>query len=234
MKASDLVAAPFAAGAALRHRRFFHPTGVLADGTLERLAPPGTGLPIESGSVLARVSKGVGTPGGLPDFAGLAWRMAPAPFAATPWDVLLVSAGVGGASATLNRVLLRPVTSWSEAPYSSLMPLRHADELWWVRARLTTPLGSGGLSLDVIGERIGAGGLTFDIEQACGGDSFAPLARLTLTGVVAGETRYADGEHDVSFDPVQHTAPGVVVWPGWLRDLRALAYRSSRQGRAAD
>ena len=82
MKPSDLAGLPIAAGAALRHRRFFHPAGVLANGYIERLAPPGEGLPVESGAVVGRVSKAVGTPGTMPDAAGLAWRMPPAPFAA--------------------------------------------------------------------------------------------------------------------------------------------------------
>lgn len=227
MKAADLVAVPFQAGAALRHRRFFHPFGVLADGDLERLAPPGEGLPIESGRVVGRVSKGLGTPGALPDFAGLAWRMHPAPFAATPWDVLLVSAGLGGADATLNRVLLRPVVSWPSALYSSLMPLEHEGKLWWIRARLSTAMGHGGLALSAVRERIENGGLQFDIEQACGGEEFRPLATLRLTEVIKADEA---GQH-IAFDPVRHSAPGVAVWPGWLREVREEAYRGSRQGR---
>lgn len=227
MKASDLVAVPFQAGAAVRHRRVFHPAGVLARGTVERLAPPGEGLPLESGATVGRISKGLGTPGSLPDFAGLAWRMSPAPFAATPWDVLLVSAGMGGGERTLQRVLLRPVTSWTEAPYSSLMPLRHDDELWWVRARSSETI-DGGLSLSAVRDHIDGCGLTFDIEQACGSGGFSPLARLDLTEVITG------GQHnDIAFDPVRHTAPEVRLWPDWLRRVREVAYRNSRKGRHA-
>jgi hypothetical protein len=233
MKATDLVTVPFQAGAAVRHRRLFHPVGVLAEGTLERLSPPGEGLPVESGPIMGRVSKGIGTPGALPDFAGLAWRMQPAPFAATPWDVLLISAGLGSAKVTVNRLLLRPVVSWAEAVYSSLMPLRHHGELWWVRARLVTAPEGGGLSLTTIRDRISDGGLAFEVEQACGTGEFIPLARLELTRAVAGEP-VSDGEgRDIAFDPVRHTAPDVTLWPDWLRELRELAYRGSRQGRDA-
>ena len=125
MKASDLLAAPFEAGAALRHRRLFHPTGVLADGALERLAPPGTGLPVESCAVVARVSKGLGTPGRLPDFAGLAWRMPPTAFSATPWDVLLVSAGLSAGQSVTNRVLLRPVVCCGLNASGGLIAVRY-------------------------------------------------------------------------------------------------------------
>lgn len=232
VKASDLLAAPFEAGAALRHRRLFHPTGVLADGALERLAPPGTGLPVESCAVVARVSKGLGTPGRLPDFAGLAWRMPPTAFSATPWDVLLVSAGLSAGQSVTNRVLLRPVVSWSQAPYCSLMPLSYEgpsgdehsgdQQLWWVRARLRTPIGSAGLSLSAFADRINDGGVRFEVEQARGTGDFQPLAHITLTGLHDG---------DVWFDPVRHSAPGVRLWPQWLREVRATTYRSSREGR---
>jgi len=43
---SDVAALPIRLGAAMRHRRLFHPEGVLAEGTLERVAAPGEGLPI--------------------------------------------------------------------------------------------------------------------------------------------------------------------------------------------
>ena len=72
---SDIAALPVRLGAAARNRRLFHPVGVLAHGTLERVAAPQTGLPMASGEVIGRVSKAVGLPGGLPDIAGLAWRM---------------------------------------------------------------------------------------------------------------------------------------------------------------
>ena len=72
MKATDLLAWPMKLGAAVRHRRVFHPVGVLASGNIERTAPAEQGLPIESGEVLGRVSKAIGVPGDLPDLIGLA------------------------------------------------------------------------------------------------------------------------------------------------------------------
>ncbi|APE19424.1 phosphodiesterase [Mycobacterium sp. WY10] len=231
MKVSDLAALPIAAGAALRQRRFFHPVGVLANGTIERMSPPGEGLPVESGTILGRMSKAVGTPGSLPDAAGLAWRMPPSPFAATPWDVLLATAGFGSSALLPNRVALRPVTSWSEAWYSSLLPLRYEDDLWWIRARLTIPVSGSGLSLQAVHEHINGDGLDFDVEQACGNGEFEPLATLRLTEVVPLAQH---AEHDVAFDPVRHSAPEVRVWPEWLRNFRESAYRSSREGRDAE
>lgn len=230
MKASDIAALPIAAAAALRQRRLFHPVGVLANGSIERLAPPDDGLPVESGAIVGRISKAVGTPGALPDAAGLAWRMPAVAFAATPWDVLLVSAGFGSNASVPNRVALRAVTSWAEAHYSSLLPLRYRDELWWIRARGLPSVGGLGLSLPAARQRIVNSGLEFHVEQARGGANFEPLATLKLTEVVplAQQDR-----NDVSFDPVRHSARGVQVRPEWLRNLSARAYRSSREGRDA-
>src|SRR5436190_23127278 len=91
VKIFDIAALPVQTGAAIRHGRLFHPTGVLANGTIERIAATGEGLPMVSGEVVGRVSKGVGLPGALPDIAGVAWRMPPPLPPSTPWDVLLAS-----------------------------------------------------------------------------------------------------------------------------------------------
>ena len=69
--------------------------------------------------------------------------------------------------------------------------------------------------------------IEFDIEQACGSGDFRPLATLRLSQVRPVTTP----DQDVSFDPVRNTAPGVCVWPQWLRNFRRLAYRRSREGR---
>lgn len=216
---SDVAALPIRLGSAVRGRRFFHPVGVLAEGTLERLAPAGEGLPIPSGEVIGRVSKGVGLPGGLPDVAGVAWRM-PQPSEPTPWDVLL-------ASTVRSRLLLAPIVGWSGATFSSLMPLRYDGGVWWVRARLATAIDSPGVALETIRSRIGSTGLEFDIEQAAGTGDFLPLARLTL------HTR-AENVGDIAFDPTVHSHPDVQLMPGWLTGFRRAAYRRSRQGRDAE
>ena len=222
MQASDIAALPIRLGAAVRHRRLFHPDGALAEGTLERIAPPGQGLPMDSCDVIGRVSKAVGLRGALPDIAGLAWRIPPPPDlrSCSPWDVLLASTLAGSAG----RVVLRPLFSWSGATFSSLMPLRFKGGLWWVRARLVTDIDTPGLSLDAIRHQIASGGVEFDIEQAAGTGDFLPLARLKL--------RHLDPScDDVAFDPTMHSDPEVELAPRWLSDFRRAAYRRSRQGR---
>jgi hypothetical protein len=223
VKTPDIVALPLQLGSALRHRRVFHPLGVLAAGRIERIAPADVGLPVESADILGRVSKAVGTPGGLPDLIGLAWRMPPRASAATPWDVLMVSAGSG----LLTRCTLRPTLSWTGTTLSTLMPLRRADGWWWVKAEMTTPIG-GRLSLDALRDRISTGGIVFDVQQAHGTGSFERLAELVLTAVIP-----TDEDHDVSFDPTRNSTPGVGLGPEWLTTLRERAYLRSRRGRHA-
>jgi hypothetical protein len=220
---SDVVALPLQLGSAIRRRRVFHPSGVLAEGHLKRVAAPGQGLPIESVDVLARISKAVGVPGGLPDLIGLAWRMPPSASATRPWDVLMVSAGSG----LLTRFALRPTTSWAGTTLSTLMPLRRPDGWWWLKAEMTSPL-VGRLSLNAVREAITSDGIAFDVQQAHGTGPFEPLAELTLTATIA-----TDGNHDVSFDPTRNTAPGVELGPEWLTRLRESAYLRSRRGRNA-
>jgi hypothetical protein len=219
---SDLTALPVRLGSAVRGRRLFHPVGVVAEGTLERTAPGAEGLPLRSCDVIGRVSKGIGVPGGRPDIAGLAFRIPPPQDLRScgPWDVLLAS------TVARSRFILAPVTSWSGATFSSLMPLRYRDRVWWLRARLATDVGTGGLSLDTIEAVINSGGIQFDIEQAAGRGEFTPLARLTLRNV-------DPSCDDIAFDPALHRDCDVELVPRWLADFRRAAYRRSRQGRDA-
>lgn len=223
MHISDIAALPLKLGSAIRERRVFHPIGVLAEGAIERVAAPGEGLPMVSGDVIGRVSKGIGLPAGLPDIAGVAWRMPPQLRTGTPWDVLLAST----VDSRIGRVVLRPLFSWSGATFSSLMPMRFDGGVWWVRARLATPIAAPGLSLSAIADQINSGGIEFEIEQAAGSGAFLPLVRLTFRNV-------DPSSDDVAFDPVLHSDPDVWLVPEWLGDLRRAAYRRSREGREAE
>jgi hypothetical protein len=221
VQVSDIAALPIRFGAAIRRRRLFHPDGVLAEGILDRVAAPNEGLPMVSCDIIARISKGIGLPGGLPDIAGLAWRMPPPQDlrSCSPWDVLLAS------TVASSRILLAPATSWSGTTFSSLMPMRYEGGVWWVRARLVTDLDAPGLSLEPMNHQIASGEVDFDIEQAAGTGEFLPLARLTL--------RHVDpSRDDIGFDPVLHHHPDVQLIPAWLSDFRRAAYRRGREGRA--
>lgn len=226
VKVFELVALPFQWGSAIRGKRLFHPVGVLAEGFIERVAPAAQGLPIASSEIVARVSKASGTPGALPDFIGLAVRL-PAPQPADrPWDILLVSSGSGVLS---RAVALRPAASWNGQTLTTLMPLHYQGNNWWLRARTSNEIGGAGLSLDTVRSKLERTNIEVALDQACGSADFTPLARITLTAAID-----PDGDQDVSFDPVLNTAPGLSLHPRWLADLRARAYRHSRDGRDAE
>lgn len=222
MALSDLTTLPLRAGAALRDKRVFHPTGVLCGGTVTRLAPAGVGLPLLSGEVIGRISKGAGTPGALPDFAGLAWRMPADADGPNPWDVLTVSSAA--------RIALRPVASWPAAQCSTLMPLGYRGGVFWLRARLRTPCDDAGLSLAAISDRLRAGTIEFGIEQAYGMGPFAELARLTFDRGLCAD----DPGCDQPFDPTVRSGTELALLPRRLTSLRRAAYRNSRRGRGAE
>jgi hypothetical protein len=222
---TELASAPFRWGSAIRQRRVFHPDGVLARGHIERVAPAHAGLPVPSSSVVARVSKALGTAGALPDVIGLALRIAPQADSTTDWDILLASAGSG----VIGRAVgLRPVTSWTGKSLTSLAPLRYRGTSWWLRARITTQIDGFGVSLESIRRQLEHGQIDVELDQARGTSQFCPLAHVTLAGVFTPQ----QGD-DVSFDPVLRTARGVQMYPRWLADLRARAYDRSREGRDA-
>ena len=215
---SDIAAVPFKLGAEFRRRRAFHPIGVLARGSMERTAPFNRGLPVGTGDVAVRLSKGAGLPGDWPDFAGLAFRM---DHGSSPWDVLMVSAG----STALGRIVLRPTTSWSHASFSTLMPLGYGGQLWWLRARFITPV-EGRLSLESLTDQLRHSPVRVAIDQSNRLGEFVPLAVLTID-----ELRPDSEQDDLALDPTTHSAPGVDLLPRWMTTLRKGAYRGSRQGR---
>ena len=128
--ASDVAALPVRLGAAIRNSRLFHPEGVLAEGLLERVAPPDEGLPMQSCDVIGRISKGVGLPGAMADIAGLAWRIPPPQDlrSCMPWDVLLAS--TVGLSQRMNCPHVRRCPSNSEARFVKKGALSIATPSW--------------------------------------------------------------------------------------------------------
>ncbi|HEY3995639.1 MAG TPA: phosphodiesterase [Mycobacterium sp.] len=223
MSVFDVVSLPFQWGSAIRGKRFFHPDGVFADGFFKRVAPAGQGLPIPSSDVVARVSKATGTPGSLPDFIGLAFRLVTPQPAETPWDILLVTSGSG---VLARAVVLRPAFSWNDQTLTTLMPLRYQGNNWWLRARTPANLNGSGLSLDSVRTRLKQDVIEITLDQARGTRHFTPLGHLRLTSALDP----ARGG-DISFDPVVNTASGVSLYPGWLAQLRASSYQRSREGR---
>lgn len=212
---------PFRVASALRSARAFHPDGVQFDGTLVRLLPEESGLPLRSSDVSVRVSKGIGVPSGLPDVAGVALRLPPTEQGGPPWDLLLA----GSATGRIGRMVPWPSASWNSAHLSSLMALKFRGEMWWLRARITSP-AIDGMSIDDIRTAVVHDKVSFVIEHACESGPFEPLAVAHSTGLVLPED-----EID-AFDPVLNSPIEVRPQPEWLRTLRLSAYRHSRTGRA--
>ena len=159
---------PFAPG------RLFPPTGVLANGTIARIAATGEGLPMVSGELVGRVSKGVGAPGALPDIAGVACPMPPPLPASTPWECCRRQPPAGG-----GRYPAAAADTWSGATTSSLCR-------WDFGAGVVVTAGWPPSSTDRAFRwtpspaKSGAAESISDIEQAAGTGDFRPLARLSF------------------------------------------------------
>ncbi len=199
----------FKAIAAARSAPAFHPDGVLYEGRAE-IHGPG---PLQQGEwdCLVRLSKGIGTPRGVPDLLGMAVRLLQDP----PVDVLCTTAP--GASGW-QRYVLRPGRRWSGATLTSLM--------WW--------RSSSGERLQVVVDAPGAGLDSPDPDVLVGRlpATFA-LRVVGRHGDVQAGTIRVDRRSEQprpDFDPVLHPPQSWRLAPAWLAALRARAYVGSREG----
>ncbi|MEU5841341.1 phosphodiesterase [Rhodococcus sp. NPDC047139] len=213
---TSVLSAPFRAGSALRSARVFHPRGATFEARAELESSWWPRQIPRTAPVMARVSRGIGTPDGLPDVLGLALRF---PLEAGPWDILLASAYLPG------RVALLPARSWSSARYSTLMAYRtDTDPLpRWITA---VPLGRHSSSTTSV-QALEAP-MRFSLLVGSARGALEPAGHLILNR----EIPEADSEQP-SFDPTVHCPGFVEPWPAWLREVRRDAYRASRAGRGA-
>lgn len=215
------VSAAIGAFGAARRARAFHPLGVALTGTWT--APDDLVPPLAPGRpwpVVVRISKGVGSPGRLPDVLGLAVRIVDLYGAGEHQDLLLSTSGSSG----LARHLLLPTSDHGRATYSSLVPYGTplgAGPLW-ARARLAEGADTAH-TLDEAVDRLLAGDLTFLIGVAAGG-------RERLLGEVHLHERLAAARADsLRFDP-QNAGPSLCP-TGAIQELRERAYRASQRFR---
>ncbi|MEO9326855.1 hypothetical protein [Gordonia aurantiaca] len=216
----DLLTTPFRWAAALRHARVFHPDGLLCGGKAS--VSGDHPLPFRTGPVIVRLSKGIGTPGSLPDIVGVAIRFPGTggnpESSAGAWDLLLA-----GPAPLSGRVPIPlPSTHWAPTAVSSLTPYRFDNELYWIRARIEEPTGPSGLSIEDLAACLRMNRKIVLILEA-GFGRFVPIARIELDHALTGL--------DVDFDPILNRPDGVEFAPSWLGDLRRRAYRESREGR---
>ncbi|WP_280406866.1 phosphodiesterase [Nocardia carnea] len=219
---TPVVRTAFDTGARVRHARFFHPRGVRLTGRFRaepEFAPLfGTG----DRAVIARLSKGTGTPGGLPDILGLAFRVLDRD--EHPWDFALATTGRGMAG----RFVVTPARGWSHARYGSLLPYRFPDTgLRWIFA---DPAGShpASASLTDLDEHLRDRQVDFDIGVA------GMRGGVQLAGELA--LRAADPEEHRTdfFDPMLNHPADVEPVPQVVQRIREAAYTGSRRGRGAE
>ncbi|WP_152528372.1 hypothetical protein [Saccharopolyspora rectivirgula] len=208
----------FRALAQLRNARVFHPHGLVLDGELTVLARGP--LPWEAGTrnpVLARMSRGIGLPGDVPDVLGLSIRLLDAGGPSRHWDFALASCGWGPA-----QVIPFPARSWDRARYSTLAPYRLHKKLVWLSATIDELPGA---SLEAVERGLRTGPLRATLHWRGGvRGKWQPFAQLEL------HTQRQDEER-LGYDPMLHRPQELQLYPQWLAKVRELAYVGSRVGR---
>ncbi|MGN2638014.1 phosphodiesterase [Nocardia takedensis] len=216
---STLVKSVFDAGARLRNARVFHPRGVLLSGRFHAAADFVPWFGAGERAVIARLSKGVGTPTGLPDVMGLAFRVLDRD--ERPWDFALATTG----SSTLGRFVITPALGWSGARYGSLLPYRFGDSpATWIFAEP----GAGqpdSASLVSMARHLREHPLEFEITARELNSAPRRVGELVLHHAEAHEHRTD------FYDPVLNHPDDVELEPRVVARLREFAYQGSRAGR---
>ncbi|WP_162958597.1 phosphodiesterase [Nocardia yunnanensis] len=169
-------------------------------------------------AVVARVSKGTGLPGRVPDVLGLAVRVVDRE--GRPWDFTFATA----ATVPFLRWVPVPVRGWDAAHYGSLMPYRfEGGPVTWLYAQ---PVGeqphSAGVEDFVAGLAEHPAEFTL-LERPSSGPGRI-LGKLTLI-------EPATGDVPDYVDPVLNHPAEVELLPEALAKVREWAYAGSREGR---
>ena len=215
------VTAGFRRLAQLRHARGFHPAGRVGRGLLlvsEADSALGTVLGAADHAVTVRLSRGVGLPGRLPDFLGLAVRVERGE---EPIDLLFTTTAGG----RWGRRLILPSARWTARTFSTVMPYAAKDprtdkNMHTLIALQPTEDSVPDASLDTLRTVDADHPLTFDVQESHGG--WHSVARLIVQEV--GE------DQSLPFDPMLHAHPDLHP-VRFLSGVREAAYRGSRRGR---
>lgn len=198
-----------AAAARLRHAKPLHPTGRAYDarvrraGTGDRYGAPWLDRPGEDRG-LARLSRAVGLPGGVPDVLGLALTFDGPD--GVRHDLLLASTGLGA----LGRFVLRPRRDPFASAYTSLLP--YASSRGPLLLAAVPALGHPGPLP------------AFRLLVARLAGRWREFGSLDLS-----ERAGPDPDPPVRFDPILHPLPGLAYYPALVR-LREPAYAAARHG----
>lgn len=206
-----LIEPPSRALARLRRGRALHRDGVTRVGAA--IIGP-TELPIATGPVTVRVSKGIGAPGGIPDLVGVAARFEP-----HGWDLLMT----GPVHRIAGIPVPFPARRWSGLSLSPLMKFRYGGATWRLSGRLVTPPVRSGFGLRDLADALDAGNAALTLAASRNGGPWTAIGTVEFGDVPASG--------DIAFDPTGSVPTGIQPIPVWLARLRHSGYRGSRQGR---
>ncbi|WP_280219276.1 phosphodiesterase [Nocardia neocaledoniensis] len=218
---NTLVRTAFETGARVRHARVFHPRGIRLAGRFHATGEFEPWFGAGERAVIARLSKGFGAPGGVPDVLGLAFRVLD--HDDHPWDFALATTGRG----TLGRFVVTPARGWAGARFGSLMPYRFGGRspVWVFADPLDGHDLPGVASLRALDDHLDHGLLRFTLTADGLGHPATTIGELDLR-------RAEPGEHRTDFfDPVLNRPAGVDLVPRLVNHVREAAYTGSRRGR---
>ena len=211
----------FGAILVLRHPRPIHARGIVLEGRVMWM--PGareSGIawidrpPAESAPVMARLSRSIGLPPGLPDVIGLALRLEPD---GRPADVELASTGIG----VPGRFVLAPHRSPSRATLGTLLPYRTPRGPVLICAR-TVSAQTLPADLDGLRRSLQSESWTLRLFFATPAGKWHPFAEMTL--------RAASDQNDggLRFDAVRRPLPGADSY-AWAGRVRQPSYRLAQR-----
>lgn len=219
-----LAGLPFAALAAARGSRPFHPQGLVARGTwrIDRDLEPAAGAAVlRAGTehdALIRLSRGVGLPGSIPDIYGIAVRIRDVGGPGREQDLLFNTT----IDAPVLHHLLVPARSWFGASYTTSLPYRAAGLAPQFLVGLVPPKEGTGPSVGALRGRLIVEPVTFSVAVAPLNGRWRRIGALTVEEEVPGA--------DPAFTP--DNDDGGLVPAGLLHRWRRAAYRESQRARA--
>lgn len=222
-KVQQGITTAFEALARLRAAPAVHSRGVVLDATLVLSGRGAAARPLggqDSRPAVVRVSKSVGTPGGLPDLLGIALRVPL--YGGTLLDMLFASVGRHRATG----LLLAPSRGWCRRRYTTVLPYRVDGRVLLLGLDPEEPGRADSARPDAVREAVGHAPLAFAVTE---GPLVGP--RRTIGRLVLESARPVDG--GISFDPVLNAHPDLRPVE-LLTGLREWAYTGSRRGRRAE
>jgi hypothetical protein len=212
--------------AAVRRRKPLHPRGIVFSATLRRFGSPrawGVSWLDEPGeeSGVVRMSRSAGLPSPLPDVLGLAIRSRGPDGALV--DLLLSTSGVS----RLGRRVLIPSRHAVGPAYGSLLAYK-SPRGPVLLAAFPEPGRRVPATGPALEDALHSRPAHFTLAAAGPAGPWSPFADL----VVGRRAVTDDRDPDISFDPVLHPVPGLLMY-SWAAAVRGAGYSGARGGRGA-